>query len=160
MADHWASPSTTCGEVPSCASGTEQLEGWTGCAPDWPNTGRIGSQALGRQNATLSEPSEVSIIEATTSTKTSEGQRNRALEHLSGRGRERPRTGALERWNALDQPECAGETKQPRTEGLLYLWVIAKRTHTCEHTNKDGSKQEARGLRDECQAHATGRPRA
>ena len=29
----------------------------------------------------------------------------------------------------MGHPKCAGETEQPSTEGLLYLWVITEPTH-------------------------------
>ena len=34
----------------------------------------------------------------------------------------------------MGQLECAGETEQPSTEGVLYLWVKAEQTHIYEQT--------------------------
>ena len=50
---------------------------------------------------------------------------------------ERRSTGATEhrsdqvlgRLSGMGHPKCAGETEQPSTEGLLYLWVITEPTH-------------------------------
>ncbi len=49
----------------------------------------------------------------------------------------------LERRSTLGQLECAGETEQPSTEGLLYLWVKAEQTHI--RTNSQHARESVLG---------------